>query len=204
MLVERYDRILKGITIGNQYLERIHQEDFCQALGIESEKKYQAEGGPSLGQSFSLLRDLSSAPVIDLQQFLDIIIYNFLIGNNDAHGKNFSILYGQGTILTGKSKRLAPFYDILSTAYYPELSKTMAMKIGGEYLSEKIKPIHFEKMAEEAGLAKPMVKRRVVEITKKLLSHLDMNPPQHSDTSLIAQFIYQRGQSLAQKFKPID
>ncbi len=204
LLIERYDRKLVGVSIGNQFLERIHQEDFCQALGIESEKKYQVEGGPSLPQSFSLLRQLSSAPVIDLQQLLDAIIFNFLIGNNDAHGKNFSLLYNQGTVLTGNSKRLSPFYDILSTAYYPELSKKMAMNIGGEYLSERIKLLHFEKLAEEIGFSKLMVKRRVVEMMKKLLFHLDTYPPQHSVTSLVAQFIYHRCQRLAQEFKPID
>ena len=74
-------------------LERLHQEDFCQAQGIVSELKYQKEGGPSLKQCFALLREVSSAPVIDLARLLDAVIYNYLVGNNDAHGKNFSLLY---------------------------------------------------------------------------------------------------------------
>ena len=83
---------------GQPVLERLHQEDFCQAQGIVSEMKYQKEGGPSLKQCFSLLREVSSAPVVDLARFLDAVIYNYLVGNNDAHGKNFSLLYhGVGT-----------------------------------------------------------------------------------------------------------
>jgi len=175
LLVERYDRVLlKDPGDKSERLEREHQEDFCQALGIVPENKYQNEGGPSLKQCFALLRELSSTPVIDLQRFLDAIILNFLIGNHDAHGKNFSLLYGRET-------RLAPLYDILSTAYYPELSKKMAMKIGGEYVSDKVRPNDFEQLAEEAGLAKPMVKRRVRDLAATVLSKVSElvaeNPP---------------------------
>jgi serine/threonine-protein kinase HipA len=89
--VERYDRAYQQVRGGEPVLERLHQEDFCQAQGIVSETKYQKEGGPSLNQCFSLMREVSSAPVIDLAQLLDAVIYNYLIGNNDAHGKNFSL-----------------------------------------------------------------------------------------------------------------
>ena len=88
--IERYDR--KHVTIdGAPSVERLHQEDFCQAQNIVSELKYQKEGGPSFKQCFTLLRDVSTAPVIDLANLLDAAIFNYLIGNNDAHGKNFSL-----------------------------------------------------------------------------------------------------------------
>ena len=129
LLVERYDRTHRQNPGGTPSLERLHQEDFCQAQGIVPETKYQKEGGPSLRQCFALLREVSTAPVIDLSRLLDAVIYNFLVGNNDAHGKNFSLLYhGVGT--ANQQIRLAPLYDVVSTTYYPELSKDMAMKIG--------------------------------------------------------------------------
>jgi serine/threonine-protein kinase HipA len=169
LLVERYDRTHRQVD-GQDVLERLHQEDFCQAHGIVSELKYQKEGGPSLKQCFVLLRDVSSAPVLDLSRFLDAVIFNYLVGNNDAHGKNFSLLYsGAGTDL---QIGLAPLYDVVSTVYYPELSRTMAMKLGGEYSSEKVMPKDFEQLAEEAGLAKPIVRRRVPEIAESILSTL--------------------------------
>ena len=88
LLVKRYDR--KHVTIdGEPGVERLHQEDFCQALNIVSELKYQKEGGPSFTQCFTLLRNVSTAPVIDLANLLDAGIFNYLVGNNDAHGKNF-------------------------------------------------------------------------------------------------------------------
>jgi serine/threonine-protein kinase HipA len=167
LLVERYDRALvKDEQSGAETLLRVHQEDFCQALGIVPERKYQAEGGPSLKDCFALVREVSSTPVLDLNALLDAAIFNVLIGNNDAHGKNFSLLYEDG------QTRLAPLYDILSTAYYPELSSKMAMKIGGEFDAKKVRPQDFERMAEEAGLAKPIVKRRVFELSELVLSKL--------------------------------
>ena len=103
LMVERYDRTHRQVAGGAPALERLHQEDFCQAQGIVSEMKYQKEGGPSLKQCFALLREVSSAPVIDLARLLDAVIYNYLIGNNDAHGKNFSLLCHDAGTATSRS-----------------------------------------------------------------------------------------------------
>lgn len=186
-LVGRYDRQLRQTPEGTTY-ERLHQEDFCQALGIVSEHKYQNEGGPSLKQSFDLLRAVSSAPVIDLQRLLDSAIFNYLIGNTDAHGKNFSLLYGREP----GDARLAPLYDLVCTVYYPELSRKMAMKIGGEYVLDKILPRHFEKLAEEAGLAKPLVKRRVPELATKVAAALKTIEVKQRDAEEIVTIIRER------------
>jgi serine/threonine-protein kinase HipA len=171
LLVERDDRRYRKVGGEARILERLHQEDFCQAQGIVSELKYQREGGPSLKQCFELLRAVSSAPVLDLARLLDAVIYNYLVGNNDAHGKNFSLLYhGVGT--ENLEVQLAPLYDIVSTVYYPELNREMAMKIGGEYSSEKVRAKNFEQLAEEAALAKPFVRRRVPELAEAIISAL--------------------------------
>jgi serine/threonine-protein kinase HipA len=157
LLVERFDR--KHVMIdGTPAVERLHQEDFCQAQNIVSEMKYQKEGGPSFKQCFALLRNVSTTPVIDLASLLDAAIFNYLVGNNDAHGKNFSLVYPD------KEIRLAPLYDVISTIFYPELNIEMAMRIGREYSSDKVTPKDFEQLAEDAGLAKPLVRRRVPEL----------------------------------------
>ncbi len=186
-LVERYDRKLTQTAAGTEY-ERLHQEDFCQALGIVSERKYQNEGGPSLKQCFDLLREVSSAPVIDLQRLLDAAIFSYLIGNTDAHGKNFSLLYGQ----EGEEVRLAPLYDLVCTVYYPELSKKMAMKIGGEYVLDRISPRHFEKLAEEVRLAKPLVKKRVPELAATVVEALRTAKPDRPHAEKIATIVRER------------
>ncbi len=108
LLVERYDRRVhpeKGIS-------RLHQEDFCQALGIPPERKYENEGGPSLVQIFEVLARGSRSPLPDKRDLLKWVIFNFLIGNADAHAKNISLLYGEFGEISGP--RLAPFYDLVS------------------------------------------------------------------------------------------
>jgi serine/threonine-protein kinase HipA len=171
LLVERYDRRHKKSADGKPILERLHQEDLCQALGFVSEMKYQAEGGPSLKQCFALLRDVSSAPVIDLANLLDAVIFNYLAGNNDAHGKNYSLIY-RPLEKGGRETRLSPLYDIVSTVYYSDLSRDMAMKIGKEYSSEKITAKDFEQLAEEAGLGRALVRRRVPDLADTVIQSL--------------------------------
>jgi serine/threonine-protein kinase HipA len=195
LLVERYDRYHRQVPGAEPVLERLHQEDFCQAQGIVSELKYQKEGGPSLKQCFGLLREVSSAPVIDLARLLDAVIYNYLVGNNDAHGKNFSLLYhGVGT--ENLEIRLAPLYDIVSTVYYPELSHDMAMKIGGEYSSEKVTARNFEQLAEEAGLGKPLVRARVPEMAERVIAALGKIEITHPDAEKVAALIRQRSEKI--------
>jgi Fic family protein len=94
-----------------------------------------------------------------------------------------------------------PFEDgILSTVYYPELSRTMAMKLGGEYSSEKVWPHNFEQLAEDAGLAKPLVMRRVAEMIDEIRAVL---PQMHSDeiTSPIATRILERCELSQRRFQ---
>ena len=120
LLVERYDRRIAGAG----FVARIHQEDFCQALGIWPERKYAAEGGPTLRECFELLRGIAARPAVEVLKLMDATIFNLIAGNADAHGKNFSLLY------TDSGPVLAPLYDLLTTIAYPELSPRLAMKIG--------------------------------------------------------------------------
>lgn len=147
LLVQRYDRV--GGT------RRLHQEDFCQALGVPVERKYQSEGGPSLADGFALLRRESARPAVDVLKFLDAALFNAVVGNADAHGKNFSLLHGDG------GPRLAPLYDLLSTVVYPELSAKFAMKIGGQSSLEDLTAQSWSDFANQAGIGLPLVRRRV-------------------------------------------
>jgi serine/threonine-protein kinase HipA len=200
LLVERYDRIHRPVAGAEPVLERLHQEDFCQAQGIVSEHKYQKEGGPSLKQSFGLLREVSSAPVIDLTRLLEAVIYNYLAGNNDAHGKNFSLLY-RGTGDGNTEIRLSPLYDVVSTAYYPELSRDMAMKIGGAYSPEKVTSKDFERLADEAGLGKPLVLRRVTEMAEKVIAALSKVEIGHPVGEKVAELIRRRAENARGRFR---
>lgn len=158
LLVERYDR---RVDSGGSR-QRLHQEDFCQALGVVSEMKYQNEGGPSLVQCFDFVRRATRPSAPHVLRLLDGVIFNALIGNHDAHGKNFSLLYST------KGPVLSPFYDMLSTAVYPALSLKMAMKIGSKYKFTEIDARHWAQFAQEAGLATPQVKKRILALAKSL------------------------------------
>lgn len=162
LLVERYDRELHGQGPDQLQLKRLHQEDFCQALGVVPEMKYQNEGGPGLAQCFALLRSVTRPSAPQVLRLLDGVIFNALIGNHDAHGKNFSLLYG------GRAPVLAPFYDLLATAIYPQLTPKMAMKLGSKYKFSELEARHWEQFAEEAGLAKAATRKRLQQLANEL------------------------------------
>jgi len=123
LLVARYDRVVSA----DGKPMRLHQEDFCQALGVVPEMKYQNEGGPDFRACFDLLRKATRPSATELLRLLDAAVFNALVGNHDAHAKNFSLLYKAGT-----APKLAPLYDMLSTAVYDHLTPKMAMKLGSK------------------------------------------------------------------------
>jgi serine/threonine-protein kinase HipA len=162
ILVQRYDRD----TRPDSTVLRVHQEDFCQAIGIPPEQKYQQEGGPLLRDCVALPREWSTIPALDLPAFLDGVIFNVLIGNADAHGKNYSILYRQN------QRRLAPLYDLVCTLAWPELSKTPAMKIGKSDSIETITPDHWQKMAAETHASWPLLRERIQYLSMRTMDAL--------------------------------
>lgn len=158
LLARRYDRE----RAPDGALIRVHQEDFCQALGVPPERKHQVEGGPSLADCFDLLRQWSSAPVLDIRNFLDGLIFAVLTGNAHAHAKNFSWIY------RGTSRRMASLYDQVCTLVSPELSAALSMKIGAAKLLPEVLPEHFRQLSAKAGLGWPMVRARLAELASKV------------------------------------
>lgn len=164
LLIERYDR-----KITNNLIERIHQEDFCQALSIRSAHKYQNEGGPGIKECFQLIKN-TTQPVNARNMLMAGIIFNFLIGNMDAHGKNFSLLYSNNVITN-----LAPFYDMLCTRFYPAITNKMAMKIGSKYEADRVLPRHWEQLCETIGYSYPAFKRLLIQQGNSILGVLEKN-----------------------------
>lgn len=162
LLVERYDRQRVAAGQPPPLQQRLHQEDFCQALGVAPETKYQNEGGPDLAQAFDLLRRATRPSAPHILKLLDFVVFNAQIGNHDAHAKNFSLLY------TSRGAVLSPLYDALSTAVYPNLTDKMAMKIGSKYKFTELQARHWEQFATGAGLSPAQVKKRIMEIAKRL------------------------------------
>ncbi|BBL58664.1 type II toxin-antitoxin system HipA family toxin [Methylomonas koyamae] len=158
LLVERYDRTLAA----NGQRLRLHQEDFCQALGVVPELKYQNEGGPGLDQCFDLVRRVTRPSAPQVLRLLDAVIFNALIGNHDTHAKNFSILYAE------KGSVLAPLYDVLSTAVYPSLTPKMAMQLGGKYKFSEVQARHWDRFAQAAGLSVAQTRKRILGLCQRL------------------------------------
>lgn len=157
-LVERFDRRREQGGI-----ERLHQEDFCQALGVEANLKYEESGGPTLAAIWRLLRSHSSAPAVDGRQLLRWIAFNFLIGNADAHGKNLALLYDENG-----SVRLAPFYDLLCTSVYPELDQRMAMRLGGERRPDRLRRKHWDRLADALEISPRAVFSELEHLTQAI------------------------------------
>lgn len=162
-LIERYDRK----RLPDNRLERVHQEDFCQALGIPPNQKYEKEGGPSLQQCFHLLRDTSIQPVADVRALLRWVIFNYLIGNADAHGKNISLL------LTEQGPSLAPFYDLMSTAVYRELTERLAMRIGAEDRPDWIIERRWQQFADDAGIGFKLVRQTLMQMKAQVANEAE-------------------------------
>ena len=156
---QRYDRLFEPgcpVIDGLPKPYRLHQEDFAQAMGIPAAEKYERVPGSYLKGMFEILRKYSADPVADQLKLWDIVIFDFLIGNTDAHIKNFSLVYGKNL----KQIRLAPAYDIVSTAVYEQSTRDMAFQIGGILSMDKMTRDSFRQAADEIGIGSKMAMRR--------------------------------------------
>ena len=164
LVVERFDRLWQD----DDRLLRLPQEDFCQALGVPSTRKYQAtveghQNGPGIVDIISLLQ-ASDESTRDQAAFFKAQILFWLIGATDGHAKNFSIF-----LRPGGGFSLTPFYDVLSAQQafdanqIPRKSYRLAMSFGKsrKYKILEITGRHFVETGKEAGLG-PAIIREVI------------------------------------------
>jgi serine/threonine-protein kinase HipA len=154
LLVARYDRIVAA-----DHITRLHQEDLCQALGLPPGRKYEQEGGPSFERCFRMIVEHSSEPALDARALIRWIAFNAVVGNADGHAKNLSLLRQRDGAL-----RLAPFYDLLSTAIYPRIDIKLAMKIGKNADPGQIRGSDWRQLAESVEINPAFV----VDIVREL------------------------------------
>lgn len=164
-VIERYDRNVK-----KKKVKRLHQQDFCQALGIVSDKKYEALGGPSLKDCYNLIiNNVGVKTRIEATfMFLDWICFNLLIGNNDSHSKNLSFL------LIANKIELAPFYDLICTAIYPKLSNKFAFKIGDRDEFSRVGKKQLNQLELELDLKEGTIIERMLKMITNITSHKDI------------------------------
>lgn len=158
-LVERPDRR----RTNDGQVHRIHQEDFCQVLNLDPHQKYEKEGGLSLKQCFNLIRQYSINPIIDTNMLLKWVLFNYLIGNHDAHAKNLAFL------MTSEGPRLAPFCDLISTSIYQGTGQPLAMRIGGEDRPSWIINRRWEYFAKDVKIKPKYVKSLLASTARQIV-----------------------------------
>ena len=141
IVVKRFDRHVSS----DGSVERIHQEDFCQALGLSPDVKYEEDGGPSLQRIAGILGSVTAPG--SLEKLLQAVTFNALIGNGDAHAKNFSLLHHASGALT-----LAPLYDLLCTLHYGD--DRLAMYIDNVHRTSRVTTERIVNEAARWGLAR--------------------------------------------------
>ncbi len=168
---KRYDRTMDKslLKIGDHIRPyRLHQEDFSQMMGISSDDKYEKENMGYLKNIFDIIRQNSYSPIEDQNELWDRIIFNYLIGNTDAHIKNFSIIYDKNLC----RKKLAPAYDMISTVVYDESTRDMSFFIGGEKSLDRINSACLERAASEVGIGKKLAIQRYDRLRKEIKTAL--------------------------------
>jgi serine/threonine-protein kinase HipA len=179
LLVERYDRSRhKDGTIS-----RLHQEDFCQALSVPPELKYEEEGGPGIERSLDLIDRAAARPAADRLGFIRMLIFHYLVGNADAHGKNYALLY------RGRAPDLAPLYDVICTAAYPRLAKKLAMAIGGRSVADTIQLKHWLTLVPDTRAAQRLLIGDMTELAGGIEGEADKLLAEFEDAGIAHEIL---------------
>lgn len=155
LVIERFDRAPRpagGIV-------RLPQEDFLQAMGLESAQKYQQHGGPSMVDCLQLLSSADD-PGHDMKLFLKAQVFNWMVAGIDGHAKNYSIFLRPTRVRRFTSITMTPLYDIMSAApdhlrekfRHKDLQLAMAVGNNNHYRGDQIHPRHFDQTAVRARL----------------------------------------------------
>ena len=171
---ERYDRVFSRQSDpidGFPRPLRLHQEDFAQAMGVSAAQKYEKSPGGYMKKMFDLLRHYSADPIADQLQLWDRIVFHYLVGNTDAHIKNFSLLYSSNL----KSVRLAPAYDIISTSVYEQSTRNMAFHIHGKSSLDELTEKDFRLATGETGISGKTAMARMNQMIVRFKSALEQS-----------------------------
>ncbi|MCS3878844.1 type II toxin-antitoxin system HipA family toxin [Gordonia amarae] len=156
--VERFDRAAQTGPLPR----RLHAEDLAQARGIGPDNKY----GVTARQVIDTLRPVDASGTL-VTSFLTQLAFNTLVGNADAHAKNYSILLGQNGIT------FAPIYDVVPVGLYPAYDQKLAMRIAGARMAAEVTIAHWRKLARTSGLNEDAVAHLVIDMARNVLEHND-------------------------------
>lgn len=152
-MVGRFDRVLHGDAPAT----RLRIEDLTQAMGLPKEEKYYVE----IGEVIVFLRMFDPSDELGYA-WLSQVMFNVLIGNCDAHAKNYSLY------LDGDAPRLCPLYDCLVTRYWPDFDRELAMQVNDVPHAEDVTEADWAAEAAADGLDAGRVVDRVRELSKAM------------------------------------
>lgn len=165
LVSERYDRVRDS----HDKVRRLHQEDFCQVLGVLPEHKHPEEGGPGANDIIRICKLTGEQAGKNIERFVDMLLFNYLIGAPDAHAKNYSLLLGFADAY------LAPLYDVASMLPYAErpFDIKLAMGVAGENRVGRLSKRRLERFVdvndlEEFGLSSEMLAGRIADFAEKI------------------------------------
>jgi serine/threonine-protein kinase HipA len=165
LLVKRYDRM----DVGGRF-RRLHQEDYCQALGKPPSAKYESNQtgtrGPTLKDMFNITRQ--HMPPTEIVRLLEMVIFNVLACNSDAHAKNYSIM------IRAANASLAPVYDVMCGEVWENVTKNLAQKIAGMSRGDQLKRTHWQQFARECGLNSKQVIDRVDALGRSAIAEAEL------------------------------
>jgi serine/threonine-protein kinase HipA len=164
LLADRYDRT----NVGGRW-RRLHQEDYCQALGMPPSAKYESNhtgtAGPTLKDMFGVTR--RCMPATDVVRLLDMVVFNVIACNTDAHAKNYSIM------IRGSGASLAPIYDVMCGEVWGNVTRNLAQKIAGKSQGGDLGGPDWQQLARECGLNPKQVIDRVGALAKSALAEAE-------------------------------
>ena len=174
LVVRRFDRELTGDTV-----IRRHLIDGCQMLDLPPTYKYERpfgkggdaaviRSGANLPDLFASCR-LCRIPAAAVRDMLNWVLFQLLIGNSDAHGKNISFFVGPAGI------DMSPAYDLLNLDMYAtQYDRDFSMAIGDAFAPEDVSPWELAEMCERCNLQKRLVANTLTLLSGKLLKAIDL------------------------------
>ena len=201
LLVQRYDRIAAG-----DRWRRLHQEDYCQALGKPPSAKYESNqtgvSGPKLDEMFEVTRRY--LPPTEVVRLLDMVIFNVVACNTDAHAKNYSIM------IRGNGVSLAPIYDVMCGEVWDNVTKNLAQTIADKKRGDCLEGSDWQRFARECGLNPRQVLDRVRTLAQLALAEarpaelevVAMPAGEHAILSRTREAVEHRAHSLLAQLEP--
>lgn len=190
LVVERYDRKscpADAPIDGHVRFRRLHQEDFCQALGMLGAEKYEVSRRSYARSMADALRRYASNPIEDILRLFDLIAFNFIIGNCDAHLKNYSLIRSDDW----RELSLAPAYDLVSTTVYPELTTAMGLYVGEKKRLEAVERADFVELGHSMGLSRRAVETRIDMLRDRVVAAFEAQAADSADSEIVRAIAYQ-------------